>query len=544
MKIKNSRHKYGRFLKISAVSVIVFALAASLSLLNSHNVQADCSPATNNGTDTLTFSTPSSVTTTQNYYLWTRILVPTSTDTVQASVDGGTCYSIGGSSSVVANTWTWVNYANGQTGTPVQVSLTPGSHTLKYYGTAANTGIDKVLLLTSNNCGTPVGDGSNCEPVAPTISVTANPTTVTQGSTVTLSASVSDTSTISSVTFYDGTTKLGSSSSSSSPYTYSWQTSTSTAVGSHSITAQVADAANGTTASSPVTVKVSAPVATQPTPPNAPTGVTAKAASATSVNVSWTAATAPSGTVTSGYYVIRNGVNITPSGVTDTSYTDKSVVASTSYTYTVETFDSAGAVSVPSASAVVNTPAAVSKVLPTKPTITSATAVSSSQISLAWTTSTDPIGVAGYYVYLNGTKNTSTTATSYGITGLSPSTTYSIYVQAFDSAGNVSTASPKVSVKTKAATATSVTLSGLVTNAKTGTPIANVLVTTGRFATSSGTESTHTNSNGQYVLTNISPKATHTYRFSAVGYKSVTIQLKLSAGNQVRNVKLSQTRSK
>ena len=62
---------------------------------------------------------------------------------------------------------------------------------------------------------------------------------------------------------------------------------------------------------------------------------------------------------------------------------------------------------------------------PTVPTGLTATAVSSSQINLSWTTSTDNVGVAGYKVFRGGTQiATVTTGTSYFNTGLSPSTTY------------------------------------------------------------------------------------------------------------------------
>jgi chitodextrinase len=85
---------------------------------------------------------------------------------------------------------------------------------------------------------------------------------------------------------------------------------------------------------------------------------------------------------------------------------------------------------------------------PSVPTNLSATAVSSSQINLAWTASTDNVGVAGYRVFRNGALIGTTTATSYTDTNLAASTTYSYAVAAYDAAGNVSAQSTPASATT------------------------------------------------------------------------------------------------
>src|SRR6185295_12791255 len=60
---------------------------------------------------------------------------------------------------------------------------------------------------------------------------------------------------------------------------------------------------------------------------------------------------------------------------------------------------------------------------PSVPTGLSATAVSSSQINLAWTASTDAVGVTGYKVFRAGVQiATVNGATTYQNTGLTPST--------------------------------------------------------------------------------------------------------------------------
>ncbi|MBI4713426.1 MAG: PQQ-binding-like beta-propeller repeat protein [Planctomycetes bacterium] len=85
---------------------------------------------------------------------------------------------------------------------------------------------------------------------------------------------------------------------------------------------------------------------------------------------------------------------------------------------------------------------------PSTPTGLIATAVSSSQINLSWTASTDNIGVAGYKVYRNGIYLISVSTTSYSNAGLTPATTYSYTVAAYDAAGNTSIQSNPVSATT------------------------------------------------------------------------------------------------
>ena len=85
---------------------------------------------------------------------------------------------------------------------------------------------------------------------------------------------------------------------------------------------------------------------------------------------------------------------------------------------------------------------------PSVPAGLTATAESSSRVSLRWNASTDNVGVTGYRVYRNGTLLTTTTSTSYVDASAAPSTTYSYTVRAYDAAGNISEASTAVSVTT------------------------------------------------------------------------------------------------
>ena len=107
--------------------------------------------------------------------------------------------------------------------------------------------------------------------------------------------------------------------------------------GSH--TFSVAATAAGFTDPTPATASWTVDAA----PPSVPNNVAANAASATSVNVSWSASTDTTGVT--GYDIARNGVTIGSVNGTTTSYTDSTVAPATSYQYTVDARDGAGNVS-------------------------------------------------------------------------------------------------------------------------------------------------------------------------------------------------------
>ena len=61
-------------------------------------------------------------------------------------------------------------------------------------------------------------------------------------------------------------------------------------------------------------------------------------------------------------------------------------------------------------------------------------------MAVSWSASNDNVGVAGYKITRNGTQVATVTGTSWNDGGLSPSTTYSYAVTAYDAAGNLSSA--------------------------------------------------------------------------------------------------------
>jgi len=87
---------------------------------------------------------------------------------------------------------------------------------------------------------------------------------------------------------------------------------------------------------------------------------------------------------------------------------------------------------------------------PSVPTGLAASAPAPNQVTLAWNTSTDNVGVAGYTVYRNGSVLATVAAPGYTDASVSASTTYNYAVDAVDLAGNHSARSSTVSVTTPA----------------------------------------------------------------------------------------------
>lgn len=89
---------------------------------------------------------------------------------------------------------------------------------------------------------------------------------------------------------------------------------------------------------------------------------------------------------------------------------------------------------------------------PTAPGTPTASAVTSSSVTLNWAAATDANGVTGYDVVRVGsgteTAATTTTGTSTTVTGLTPETSYTFAVYARDAAGNRSQRSGTVAVTT------------------------------------------------------------------------------------------------
>lgn len=172
--------------------------------------------------------------------------------------------------------------------------------------------------------------------------------------------------------------------------------------------------------------------------PGVPTGLSASAASATQVSLSWNAVSDTGGSGLAGYRIYRGGVHIANSGAT--SYSDTTVSPSTAYSYTVAGYDNAGNTSGQSSAANVTTPAPPDTTAPSVPTGATTALAGDNQVNVSWSASTDTggSGLAGYRIYRGGVQIGTSSTTSYADTTTSPFNSYSYTVASYDVAGNVS----------------------------------------------------------------------------------------------------------
>jgi hypothetical protein len=269
-------------------------------------------------------------------------------------------------------------------------------------------------------------------------------------------------------------------------------------------------------------------------PPAAPTGAKVSNLSSTEVDLAWT----DNATNETAYLVLRSTDNVnftafTPLPANTITYADKSVVIGTTYYYRIEASNAAGVSGFTGVTAtippLVTPPAAVTGL--------AATATSSTTVNLSWVDSTST--VTGYNVWQSISGGTfiqlaslSATATSYPLTGLTPSTTYSYYVQAVGSGGttNGSTVSvttpaapvnPPAAVTNLTATATSSTAVNLAWVDSTSTVTGYTVwqsISGGTFAQLASLSATATS----YPVTGLSASTKYSYYVQAVGAGGTT----------------------
>lgn len=128
-------------------------------------------PVLPTGTGTVTLST--TIASTGLYNVWSRI---NPSDSLYTSywlqIDNNCGIVVGGSPSITANTWTWIDYQNGSTSSRVTISLSSGDHIVRLIGKDPGLRIDKLVITDDNLC-VPTGFGDNC---------TQSPTTTPQPS--------------------------------------------------------------------------------------------------------------------------------------------------------------------------------------------------------------------------------------------------------------------------------------------------------------------------------------------------------------------------
>ncbi|MBI5913619.1 fibronectin type III domain-containing protein [Candidatus Azambacteria bacterium] len=199
------------------------------------------------------------------------------------------------------------------------------------------------------------------------------------------------------------------------------------------------------------------------TAPSVPTGLTATAISPTQINLTWNPSTDNVGVA--GYRIERcmgagcaSFVEITTSPVA--SFSDTGLLSSITYRYRVRAYDAATNLSGYSSIAEATTPAPPDTTPPTPAPVLSGSAISSTQIDLSWTPSSDPeTGIASYRIY-RGTlfpffsmplpiATVGGTTTTFSNSGLTPSVGYTYYVVAVNGQG-LSVQSTSINISTPA----------------------------------------------------------------------------------------------
>ncbi|MBB6695531.1 fibronectin type III domain-containing protein [Cohnella xylanilytica] len=206
-----------------------------------------------------------------------------------------------------------------------------------------------------------------------------------------------------------------------------------------------------------LTEPLAEPVFEDLTPPAAPAGLTASAASSRSIDLRWNASSDGDSGM-KGYRLLDEDGTVLAETY-GTSYSVSGLVPQTSYSFRVQAIDRAGNVSAPSEPASAATPAA-DVTPPAAPSGLSAAHAAAFRIELAWTPGQED-DLLGYRVYRSGTPGFAPSAANRIATlvtepeyadgdGLTPETAYYYRVQAVDRAGNVSAPSAELAATTTA----------------------------------------------------------------------------------------------
>jgi hypothetical protein len=432
------------FRRMTLTTALVVALL-SVVFLAPHQPKAAAACAalpTDKGTVTQTITVPASGT----YRVWSRVLGPdTANNSFYMQIDSTLCStSIGGSTSIPANTWTWVDYQNGTSTSKVNVTLTAGSHTITMAGQDANVEVDRVILTADTSC-VPTGTGDNCanppDTTPPTVAITAPTTGSTVSGTVSVTTTAADDVAVTKVELYvDGTLNA---TDSASPYTFSLNT-TSLSVGSHALIAKAYDAAGNVTSSA--TVSVTKTDTTAPT-----VSLTAPTAGSTLAGtIALTATASDNVGVSKVEFYVDGTLKGTDSASPYSLSLDTTTLTNASHSFTAKAYDAAGNVTTSAAvSATVSNGGSGGDTTPPVVSMTNPTAGSTISGTTALTaTATDNVGVSKVEFYVDGTLKNSDTVSPYSFsldTTTLSNASHSLTAKAYDAAGNITT-SASVSV--------------------------------------------------------------------------------------------------
>lgn len=159
-----------RAVPVFFVSAVLFAVNTSIASAQTCNY----APTSNNSV-----SSTINISTEGNYYIWSRIIAADSANnSYYLQIDNGCAINVGDNADISSNSFTWVNYQDGNSANPILVTLTAGTHTVKLIEKEPGVGIDKLIYTQDPSC-TPSGTGNNCPlPTVTAGAVTPTPTII------------------------------------------------------------------------------------------------------------------------------------------------------------------------------------------------------------------------------------------------------------------------------------------------------------------------------------------------------------------------------
>ncbi|MEO5996752.1 MAG: fibronectin type III domain-containing protein [Chitinophagaceae bacterium] len=270
---------------------------------------------------------------------------------------------------------------------------------------------------------------------------------------------------------------------------------------------------------SPNPAVITQPVAPDNIAPTAPANLHVVSVTTTSILLDWDNSTDNVGVT--GYDVFVNGTKQYSTTSSDVAVTNLN--PATSYTFTVQAHDQANNYSAFSNSVNSTTATAPDVTAPTTPANLHVVSVTTNSITLDWDNSTDNVGVTGYDVFVNGTKQYSTTNSDVVANNLNPATSYTFTVQAHDQSNNFSAFSNSVNGIT--ATAADITAPTIPANLHVVSVTTNSITldwdnstdnvgVTGYDVFVNGTKQ-YSTTNSDVVANNLNPATTYTFTVKA-----------------------------